>query len=469
MGFGLTAYIPFVAYCIIIGTIFLTLFHNPRIGVYMITLLIPMQNLLIKLIIYPHGKDMMDFLFVSVAIGLFIHRKDMLPLKKYNANFVIFLLIPATYTSLWVGSFRLGFDLPISLDSAQVIQWKNFIMMPILYFMVLKTVNTKKEMLFLLLIMAFTLIILDLRFYNDVKWVSHEHFSWDKRADGTTFGLLGPNEIAAFYAVTAMFFIGLGLCEKILYRKALYLGAACFNFYTIMFLYSRGAYAGVLAGILFLGLIKSRLLLILLVVFFVSWHTILPHGVVERVEMTDSGGKLDGSSFDRIELWLQAAKEIKVNPITGVGVGGTHALGFKTSDGKSRNDVHNGYIEVLLEQGLLGVSILIGMLYYAFKTGWVLFRKSKDDLFKGLGLGLMGMVVVTMVVNMFGDRWTYFSTMGYFWIIYAMVVKLYQLETLGAKAMADDKAGDKAGNKAVKPGAISLVKPSQSPYIKIRP
>jgi len=428
MGLGLTQYIPFMAYCVIIAAILISIFVTPRIGIYLITFLLPMQNLLIKLVPYQNGKDAMDILFLSVIIGFYIHRKKMTGLKKSRLNSIIFLLIPLTYTSLWVGSFKLGFDLPISFNNPQLVQWKNFIMMPILYFMVLKSVHSKKEMMFLILIMTATLLIIDLRYYNDIKWMSHEHFSWgSKRTAGTTFGLLGPNEIAAFYTVMAMFFIGLGLCEKVFYKKFLFLGTACFNFYAVLFLYSRGAYAAAIAGLLFLGLVKKRLILIALIVLFVSWKSVLPNGVVERVQMTESSGGLDQSAFDRIELWTQAIKEIKINPITGIGFGGTRALGFKTSDGKSRRDVHNGYIEILLEQGIVGLSILICILYWGLKNGWVIFKNSDDDFLRGLGLGFVGMTVATIVANLFGDRWTYLSTMGYFWIILALISKTYMM------------------------------------------
>jgi len=448
MGLGLTQYIPFVAYCVIITAIFFTLVSTPRIGIYMITLLLPMQNLLMKLVIYPSGKDLMDILFVSTAIGFYIHRKKIPALKKSTTNLIIFLLIPATYTSLWVGSFKLGFDLPISYSNPQLVQWKNFIMMPILYFMVLKTVENKKEVMFLTLIMACTVLILDVHYYDNTKWVSHEHFSWGKRTAGTTFDMLGPNEIAAFYTVTAMFFIGLGLCEKVFYKKALFLGTACFNFYAILYLYSRGAYAAAVAGLLFFGIIKKRLILVILLVLFLGWQTILPQSVVERITMTDSSGEIDTSSLARLELWAEAIKEIKINPITGIGFGGTSALGFKTSNGQSRKDVHNGYVEILLEQGIIGILILLGILYHALKNGWLLFRYSDDDFLKGLGLGLIGMTIAAMVGNCFGDRWTYLSIMGYFWIIYAMAVKVYQIYPLKAEAKDEDKAGA-SGSRAI--------------------
>ncbi len=439
MGFGLSGYIPFVAYCVIVASLFLTLVSTPRVGIYMITLLLPMQNLLMKLIVYPLGKDLLDILFVCTALAFYIHRKKIPTLRKSRTNLVIFLLIPLTYTSLWVGSLKLGFAMPISFDSPQLIQWKNFIMMPILYFMALKTVEDKKEIVLLTLIMAFTILILDVHYYNNTKWLSHEHFSWSKRTAGTTFDMLGPNEIAAFYTVTAMFLLGLGLCEKVFYRKVLFLGTACFNFYPILYLYSRGAYAAAVAGLLFFGLVKKRLILVILIAVFFSWQTVLPQSVVERISMTDSGGEIDTSSLSRIELWGEAIREIKVNPVTGIGFGGTSALGFKTSDGRSRKDVHNGYVEILLEQGIIGILILLGILFYALRDGWLLFRRSDDDFLRGLGLGLMGMTIATVVGNFFGDRWTYLSIMGYFWIIYAMVVRVYQVYPLGDGALGAEE------------------------------
>jgi len=36
------------------------------------------------------------------------------------------------------------------------------------------------------------------------------------------------------------------------------------------------------------------------------------------------------------------------------------------------------------------------------------------------------MIVANATGNLTGDKWTYFNAMGYFWIIYALVIKANQ-------------------------------------------
>ena len=63
-----------------------------------------------------------------------------------------------------------------------------------------------------------------------------------------------------------------------------------------------------------------------------------------------------------------------------------------------------------------------------FVSGYSLFRTAgADDFLRGLGLGLAGMVVATVVANAFGDRWTYIEETGFMWAIAAMAIRAKML------------------------------------------
>ncbi len=420
---------PFAAYMACVSVIILTLAYEPRIGLYLLAFLIPLEGMLDKFVTlgYPFGKDMKDMLIIAVTIGIFLHKRDKISLSEKKLNRIILLLIPLTYSALLVGSFKLGFSLPISSENPQVRQWKNFILLPALYFLTINTIKDKKQMALMLWIMAISLFLTDFNFYQNNKLVSHDHFSWDKRTNGTTFSFLGPNEIAAFYTQMAVLLTGVLLTDRNRLRQAAFLAIVAFNVYTILYLYSRGAYVALIAGLLFYALIKSRMLLVLLIVVFISWQSVLPTAVVERIEMTKTDEGVDASSMDRVELWMEALSYIKANPLTGMGFGSSRYLGFKTDDKAYRRDVHNGFIEVLLEQGIVGLSTLLAIFIMSAKKGWKLYRESNDDFMKGLGIGFVGMIISVIFTNMFGDRWSYYNVMGDFWIILGMVVLANQM------------------------------------------
>jgi hypothetical protein len=78
-----------------------------------------------------------------------------------------------------------------------------------------------------------------------------------------------------------------------------------------------------------------------------------------------------------------------------------------------------------------------------FRTGYRLFRRSKDPFFASLGLGLAGWVVAAMAANCFGDRWTYLQVAGYMWVIAGLVARALALENTAAtdEASATAEAG----------------------------
>ena len=64
-----------------------------------------------------------------------------------------------------------------------------------------------------------------------------------------------------------------------------------------MYTFSRGSYLALLLSILCLGLLKDRKLLVLLGVFLLTWQTVVPAPVRDRVMMTQNrNGVLEDSS-----------------------------------------------------------------------------------------------------------------------------------------------------------------------------
>jgi len=60
-------------------------------------------------------------------------------------------------------------------------------------------------------------------------------------------------------------------------------------------------------------------------------------------------------------------------------------------------------------------------------SGYRLFRKAVDPLYRGLGLGFFLAVCSCAVANLFGDRWTYLEINGLLWVLAACVARAQQL------------------------------------------
>jgi putative inorganic carbon (HCO3(-)) transporter len=395
-----------------------SVFWRAEIGLYYIVPLLPLQTLRYKLHEFPLGSKWIDLLLLGVAIGL-LRQGDSIftktPLRKWLAALAVL-----TYFSLWRGTFFLNTSLPLWFDDARLSDWKNYMVIFLLFFLALAAIKNVKQMQILLLCMCFAMLMLNRSYINTMRQRDFSSFSYDIRDDGG-MGYAGVNGLAALEAQVSVFLLGLYSSYKKAISKLgllLVLGTCLLSLtYTL----SRGGYAAVLLGAAFIGAIKNRKLLLVLAVFLLTWQTIVPNAVRERVFMTqDSSGQLDPSAGDRVTLWENAIEIFKGNPAIGTGFDTykfLHAVG-------PYEDTHNYYVKVMVETGVLGLVIFLGILTRIFFSGYSLFRtKNRNDFLRGIGLGLAGMLIATAVANAFGDRWTYIEETGFMWVIAAMAIR----------------------------------------------
>src|SRR5208283_1728487 len=154
-------------------------------------------------------------------------------------------------------------------------------------------------------------------------------------------------------------------------------------------------------------------LLVLLALFLVTWTSLVPLAVQQRVYMTydQNSGELDHSAAVRVSLWEEAKPVFDSNPVFGSGFD-TYAY---TGHLNGYRDSHNLFVKVLVETGVVGFLLFLSILAKSFRVGYRLFRQAQDDFLASLGLGLSVWVVCAAVANLFGDRWTFLQVNGFMW------------------------------------------------------
>jgi putative inorganic carbon (hco3(-)) transporter len=395
-----------------------SIFWRAEIGLYYVVPLLPLQTVRYKLHAFPLGAQWIDLMLLGVMIGL-LRRGDSVftktPLRRW-----LFALGILTYVSLWQGALFLSFPLPLWFDDARLSDWKNYMVIFLLFFLVLAAIKNVKQMQILLLLICLSMLALNRNYINTMRNRDFSSFSYEVRDEGT-MGYAGVNGLAALEAQMSVFLIGLYSFHKEGKAKWGYLALLATCLVALTYTLSRGGYAAVLVGTLFVGIVKNRKLLLILAVFLFTWQAIVPNAVRERVFMTkNSEGELDPSAGSRITLWENAMEIIKGNPAIGTGFDTykfMHAVG-------PYEDTHNYYVKVMLETGIVGLLIFLGIITQMFRAGFSLFRiKEAEDFLRGLGLGVAGMMVATMVANMFGDRWTYIEETGFTWVFVALAIR----------------------------------------------
>jgi O-antigen ligase len=339
---------------------------------------------------------------------------------------LLYLYFGYVFLSLCMGFFYLG---RFSFEDPRIATWRDYMLMPLLLFIVASAATEIKEMKILVLLMCVSVFLLDKSFWSTIADRDFSTYSSDLRDPGA-MGYAGVNGLAAFEAQATAFLIVLAGYEPKRLLRWGYFALAAFSAVCLMYSFSRGGYVAFLAGWLFIGLFKQRKLLLLLIVFGIMWTSLVPNAVVMRVEMTNDGGELDHSSETRLNLWEDAMEVFSSNPITGAGY---ETYAYMGRVGTYR-DTHNIYLKVLVETGFIGLVLFLWLLGKTFLTGFGLFRYANDPFLASLGLGLSAWVVCSATANFFGDRWSFLQVNGYMWVIAGLVARGWALEHGGSEA-----------------------------------
>jgi len=423
---------PFIIYVISCILIFAALTGKTEWILLFITGLLPLRNVIESLQGFPLGKDMLDIMIIFAFFSVFVralNNKNKEEKVQFTAiHWISLALIGYTLLSVINGSLYLEKSLLFSLKDTRVQSWKNFSIMPMMFFITFATVKDKKTVWILITTMCLSMVLMNYYTGQQIMW--YRHIESRTKIHGT-FVYLGPNEIAAFYNQYTILLMAIFFHMKYGLKRLGLMVLILVNIYIITFLFSRAAYVGFAMGLFFLFSVKKRLLLIPLIFAAVSWQMVLPDKVIQRIEMTTGDyNELDKSSELRIVAWKVGLELFEENPLFGVGYGvyrrGDFILG----------DTHNIYVKILAEQGLIGILLFLSLMYSFFEKGVRLYRNSNDKMSKGLGLGFAIAVIVLCINNVFGDRWTYMEVSSYMWITAALVARLLIMENQSRKLLS---------------------------------
>jgi len=385
----------------------------------------PFTYTLEKIHVYPLGNQVHDLLFFSVLIGTIIQENKF----EKSKSFLPIILLVAIVTLGLLNGFFGSPPYPVE-SSARIGLWKNYMMMPFLYFLIYANINDKKDIRHISYFILFVVIIVIWRYWDgELRWRSMgPHFSYSSRSGA--FGYLGANHMAAFIVEYLAVYIGL-IMHKKTKKNGLLMTSLLFPIVSVLLLcYSRAGYLALAAITVFFGLFRKKIFIsaLLLLIFFGSVAVnLLPPSVVERVTMTKTEeGEMESSANKRLILWDKGWEVFGKSPVFGIGY--QMVPSYIRVDGLS--NMHNYFMQVTVELGIIGFLIFLYLFYSAFKSGWLLYRLSDDNYFKGLGLGFCGCVLASFICNIFGDRWSFISMQGYWWVIWALVDRASTLEKM---------------------------------------
>lgn len=425
MGTGILAFIKSLAplSLYVLGIFLFLAAMNGKVNwaLALVVLLAPLRNVVDRLQQFPGGGQLIDVLIIGMLVGWALSAiggKQKL-MESSPLNGAIILLALYMFISLQIGNQYLGTGMIFDRSDPRVQDWKNFLLLPLLYLITFNNIREKKWVWIIFTVTCVSMTLMDYYTSGQITWFSS--LASRIKISGT-FQFLGPNEVAAFYNQYSLLMLSVYFFMKKSYRKVLLLLLICVNLYCMVFMYSRAAYGAVAVGMFFLFAMKNRKLLIPLVLVVIFWQVALPEKARERIlETKDEYGQLDVSAERRLDIWQESFALFQNNPIAGVGFGVFRYLRL------GLGDTHNIYLKILVEEGTLGILIFLWVILAFLREGIRLYQKGEDDLSRGLGLGLVVCVVTLLVNNFFGDRWSYFELSTYLWIYAGLVSRLIRI------------------------------------------
>jgi O-antigen ligase len=418
--FGLEGIMPLALYACMWVAFAVSVFWRPVIGVYIIVLSLPLQTGRHKLHDMPLGSNFLDILLLGTCLGLLFKGQEVVPKSPIN-KLLVFVAI-YYYFSLIQGSFFIDAPLPLWISDPRFSYWKNYVEMFLFAPLVAATLKDEKQIKLLLVFMCLSMLLVNRSFYSVMRDRDLTQFSYDVRYAGVV-GYAGVNGLAALEVMFVSFLLGVYSYVKIFKLKIGILFVIATSVYCILFAFSRSGYAAMLVVLIVLGLLRNRKLLILVMVLLISWQTLLPTSVQERILMTTedahNGALLDNSAQERVVLWEDAFDLFMKNPITGTGF---HTYAYLNRYQGFR-DTHNYYVKIMVETGIVGSFLFIALLYKLAMMGFRLFRTSNEPFWSGVGLGFFMLVCSAIILNLFGDRWTYQQINGFQWVLLGCVIR----------------------------------------------
>ena len=284
-------------------------------------------------------------------------------------------------------------------------------------------------------------MLLPLPYILKVTWAEHMsvsswHYNDALRISGT-FSLLGANEYAAFCVTMSVLMFALLLAAKLsrAWRMALIACITC-TVLGVVWAYSRTAYIALMLGLIAVLLLWRGRMKMILPLFLAALvlPAIMPASVVERFDSTTiEAGKRDESTEMRFEFWQLAWNNFADHPLFGSGYHTFHHAEINPFG----MDTHNFFMRELTEKGAFGFAITIALLLSILRACWRTMRDAPSGtLAYALGLGMVGAWLALILSNCFGDRFTYYPMIGYFWAFLGLTLKAREM-VLAERSPAD--------------------------------
>ena len=375
----------------------------------------PMIWLSITVFAVPFVSTMMSLLLlICTALSLFLK-------VAINKNFKLKYF----KTNAWVLVFALVIGI-CAVTSISLEESRNIALLMIAfvlsYFVVINTIENKKQFKFILYIFSIAAAItafygLYQYMFGDLysqAWLDKEMFEDIKMRVYSTFE--NPNVYGEYLILAIPIIVGLLWTEKGIFKKLFWLGSLGVTMLALALTFSRGCWLGIILAIGLLAIMIDRRFILLGIVALLFLPFVLPESIINR--FLSIGNMGDSSTSYRVYIWMGTLAMLADYWFSGIGLGITSfntIYPIYSYNNISAPHSHNLYLQLVVEFGIVGLIVFLGMLYNFYKETIISICKKKNILTSSLIAGVSGF----MLQSMFDHTWYNYRVVLIFWIIIA--------------------------------------------------
>lgn len=378
------------------------------------------------------GLNVFNALYLILFLSMIINKSNV---EKKDAGFPIIInkALIVFYISLSVALFVSYGESLHFIDNLTI--FKNVVTYSSLYFIVFHLADDK-DINYYIKIVVLVVFVMSLEILREA--ISNGLGSGKRTAAAFGTTVAAANYAGVFFTIFMPFVLKIYVSKMNLFlSKYQSLTAYIFGVIAIFYTYSRQSYLSVLVTSLMVVTKKSKLLLVLFIIFLFNYQLWLPDTVIKRIEHTQSADntgekKFDNSTESRLVIWENAYTIILSNP-GGIGLNEFQdKIDPYMPSWIHARDAHNQFVLVTTENGIVGVIALLYLIWACYRLGDSMTKKGDDDI-KLLGDAYKLMVIAVVIGNLYSSTFYSPEVMGNFWILSALIARASIKSNMEAK------------------------------------
>lgn len=299
------------------------------------------------------------------------------------------------------------------------------------YFLMINIVETKGEFKFLLYVFIVSSVITAILgiyqyIFGDVysqAWLDSNMFEDIKMRVYATFE--NPNVYGEYLILTIPLIVSLFFTEKGFIKKLFLLGSFGITMLAMVLTFSRGCWLGIILALGILLIMIDKRFIWLGVLGIAVMPFVLPETIMNR--FLSIGNLNDSSTSYRVYIWLGTLAMLKDYWFSGIGLGITSfnkIYPIYSYNNVSAPHSHNLFLQIIVEYGMIGLIVFLGILYNFYKETTIKMLKQKSILTAGIVSGVTGF----LLQSMFDNTWYNYRVVLIFWMILGLGIASVKLK-----------------------------------------